>query len=700
MEKKICFENDSLAIWNSTNFVFTLDLISKITGIEIPEYFLGVRQEEVSDMSHSLFLPNAHKKGLRVLFMWVYQEKMHKTYLEYIRDGVVIITCDEVTKKHADLQPAISLKRIEDVRNAWLALGLYLQRIIDLPTIGITGSVGKTTLTMFLKCIFSERFNVFTSAGNQNTAVYIVREMLRKYSPEYDIHIQECGGGFPGRVERSVKFLQPEAFIISNILPHHLDKYNDLEGVLADKASFDHYSKESAFGVINIDDDMLRNYPFKHRIVTCGIEHQEADYIAKNIHFEKNLCLDVEHAGETTTLHINIPGIHNAYNALLAFAMAKEWGFSNEEIKHGLSKYESGDIRQNLKEIAGRTLYIDCFNICADSIHSCLAVLNSMSKQKGKKKIAFIGGENDLGEKLYDVNYNVGLNLKQYEDIDKFIFVGLPTGSSLDEMNSIGDGYAVYQGAKKVLPNNKISYVDNLDEVARILSNETKPGDIVLLKAVFRIPLFTALDNALGTSYTTSSPYVDKTSIAEGLFTAKSYPRLNDRCNITSCKKVGKHLVIPNAIGNSPVFRIGEGVFKNKTKITTVDFGTSVVNIGREAFSGCTGMKRLNLPTNVIQLEKRAFADCAQLESVKLPGVIHIDSEVFVNCRKLNKVTISHSCAFIGEDAFAGCDNLTIYAPPRSYAERYAQEHGIAVCDLKKKSLRSKIKQHLRKKFS
>ena len=49
----------------------------------------------------------------------------------------------------------------------------------------------------------------------------------------------------------------------------------------------------------------------------------------------------------------------------------------------------------------------------------------------------------------------------------------------------------------------------------------------------------------------------------------------------------------------------------------------------------------------------------------------------FENCTLLEKITIYDKIEYIADNAFEGCDKLTIYGIKGSYVEQYANEHNI-----------------------
>ena len=75
---------------------------------------------------------------------------------------------------------------------------------------------------------------------------------------------------------------------------------------------------------------------------------------------------------------------------------------------------------------------------------------------------------------------------------------------------------------------------------------------------------------------------------------------------------------------------------------------------------------------------RKAFYGCDKLEEVIVsPETEYIQTKAFAYCVNLHSIHIPASVSEITDDAFLGCENLTIMGTPGSYAEQYANTHGI-----------------------
>ena len=127
------------------------------------------------------------------------------------------------------------------------------------------------------------------------------------------------------------------------------------------------------------------------------------------------------------------------------------------------------------------------------------------------------------------------------------------------------------------------------------------------------------------------------------------------------------------------VVSIGHHAFRQCTSLKSVTIPDSISCIERECFWSCTGIEEVKLPKNLKFIEEKAFSGCISLRSVVIPeGTEVIDDCAFWGDESLESITIPASVKRIGEMAFADCNNLTIYAPKGSNAERYAKKHRIS----------------------
>ena len=142
---------------------------------------------------------------------------------------------------------------------------------------------------------------------------------------------------------------------------------------------------------------------------------------------------------------------------------------------------------------------------------------------------------------------------------------------------------------------------------------------------------------------------------------------------------------------------IGEGAFYNCHKLSKLTMSPNVTSIGNMAFYNCFVLEEMVIPDGVKAIGRSAFEWCQSLKNITIgSGVTSIGDYAFYCCNALSSIVIPENVktigieAFcssglesatilgatkIGRDAFAFCNNLTIYAPENSAAHKYAKEN-------------------------
>ena len=133
-----------------------------------------------------------------------------------------------------------------------------------------------------------------------------------------------------------------------------------------------------------------------------------------------------------------------------------------------------------------------------------------------------------------------------------------------------------------------------------------------------------------------------------------------------------KEILIPDS-----VCWIGDRAFMDCTSLQQVRLPAISNYIGEKCFQN-SGLKELMIPGGSRLLRYGAFSSCPELETIYIDdGVDCLTDTCFEFCPKLQKVTIPASVLWIGDYAFCGSKNVTLYVQKGSYAERYAALHDI-----------------------
>ena len=157
--------------------------------------------------------------------------------------------------------------------------------------------------------------------------------------------------------------MSPAIAVITNIDREHLDFYADLSAI---KTAFLNFIERIPFyglAVLCLDNEHIQDLmpQIKKRFTTYGMSSQ-ADIQAKRVKFEGlKTRFDAYHRGEKLgRIHLNLPGIHNTYNAMASIAVGLELGIPFQVIKSALEKVEGVQRRLEIKgETKGITVIDD-----------------------------------------------------------------------------------------------------------------------------------------------------------------------------------------------------------------------------------------------------------------------------------------------------------------------------------------------------
>ncbi len=343
---------------------------------------------------------------------------------------------------------------------------------MNINSVGITGSYGKTSTKFITETILKEKYKVLKTPESYNTPMGISKIINNELTDDYDVFIAELGATKTGDIDEVAKLTNPKIGIITSIGPCHLETFKSIDNIMRTKYELIENLPDDGIAIFNYDNEYVKRLAdktFKEKLL-YGIDNiEDTDVFATNIHVDSlgssfSLCIKSLGVIECRT---KLLGKHNILNILGGAAIASVLGLSLDEIKRGISNLETVEHRlQLIDNRLGILVIDDAFNSNPDGAKAALDVLNSFTD---RRKIIVTPGMVELGDIEETENFKFGEQIASVCDIA--ILVGkkrtLP----------------IYQGMKKHNFNEDNLYVVNsLNEATEILKTLTKVNDVVLFE--------------------------------------------------------------------------------------------------------------------------------------------------------------------------------------------------------------------------
>lgn len=201
--------------------------------------------------------------------------------------------------------------------------------------IAVAGTHGKTTTTSLVAALLTagELDPTYVIGGRVNNAAGHGRLGQGSYL------VAEADES-----DASFLFLQPVIAIVTNIDADHLGTYDGDFGRLRQTfVEFIHHLPFYGLAVLCADDPIIAEMvaDIGRPVVTYGFG-SPADVMGKNLRIENgcahfDVCIQADNTEFAVTL--NMPGLHNALNALAAIAVAHELGVKTDVIQQALTEF-------------------------------------------------------------------------------------------------------------------------------------------------------------------------------------------------------------------------------------------------------------------------------------------------------------------------------------------------------------------------
>jgi len=281
-------------------------------------------------------------------------------FLNY--DTTLVVYTPAVPKNHKQLTYFKNDRNFTVLKRSEI-LGLITENTFCL---AVAGTHGKTTTTSILGHLLYEcniELTAFLGGISENYNSNLILNGNKVSVVEAD------------EFDRSFLTLSPDLACITSMDADHLDIYGDASELI--KTFKDFSEKIKPNGKLFIKNGL----PLKG--ITYGIE-DDSDYSVKNIKIENGAYVfDVKMPNATLErVQFNLPGRHNLSNALVALAMAVEYGCPHQQLAKALASYKGVKRRFTYQIKSEELVFIDDYAHHPEEINAVHQAVREMYPTK------------------------------------------------------------------------------------------------------------------------------------------------------------------------------------------------------------------------------------------------------------------------------------------------------------------------------
>ena len=421
---------------------------------------------------------NSKEVAKGTLFICVKGERTdgHKYIPQAVAQGAVCVLISE-DMDCQDIPDEFYFIKVSDTLKAFQAVAAWYRKRYEIPVIGVSGSVGKTTTKEMIACALSAGKNVVKTIGNKNSQLGVAL-MMFEIDKDTEIAVIEMGISEKGEMDRLTHIAAPETAVVTNIGVSHIANLGSRDNIRKEKLCITHGFENQGILYLCGNDDMLKNVTVDSpeisgtdRIIFYG-SADNCNVCAYNIQNDgEKTSFDVNMENKAS-VHVNlsVPGINNVQNACAALCIAAYYGVDLNKAAQRLSEYTPMAMRGQTYDINGAVIIDDTYNSSPDSVKSALNVL--WDRKCGGKRIAVLADILELGEVSGELHSELG----------EYISGAYSDGKRTDVLITYGEAAKHIADAAGKRDGIEVMSFDSREDITEYLKARLNPGDVVLIK--------------------------------------------------------------------------------------------------------------------------------------------------------------------------------------------------------------------------
>jgi UDP-N-acetylmuramoyl-tripeptide--D-alanyl-D-alanine ligase len=312
-------------------------------------------------------------------------------------------------------------RALSDLARAWRA------RLKDTRVIAVTGSAGKTTTRRLIESVLATEWKGSASPKSFNNDIGVPYTILAARR-DHRFLVLEIGMNHPGEILGLAELARPHIAVITMVGRVHLEGLGSVEAIAAEKSSIVAPLGREGVAIVHGDSPLL----------DAALAERGVPRVIRRFGIAAS-TLDVRLTGRTVTdrgqrIEVNgsmtadlqLPGEHNAINALAAIAVGRELGISDANIRRGLELVAPANMRLERTERQGVLFFNDAYNANPDAMAASMRTFMELTPGSARR-VMVLGDMLELGSAAAALHREVGRvagELSRSAPLDVVVAVG------------------------------------------------------------------------------------------------------------------------------------------------------------------------------------------------------------------------------------------------------------------------------------
>lgn len=440
---------------NTFNIKFIIDackgtLLTKNIGSD--NHSMESKAGNEANLTISDFCIDSRQAGRNSLFIPIIG-KRHDAhdYIKAVYDRGCRLTL--TSKRDIELICGMNYIYVENTVKALQDIALAHRKRLNIPLIGITGSVGKTTTKEMLWYALSAEKKVFKTPANHNSQIGVPLTLL-EIDESYELGVIELGISEPKEMERIAALVMPDAAVITNIGNAHILALKSREGIRDEKFRIMEGMKKGSTIFLNADDEILSTSKVYEGFVREYYSGKKrCDYYAYDIEMKSGLAhFKAQIKAEVVEVSLNVYGMHQVANAVAALAVAAHYKIGLQAAVKRLGEFTGFKHRQQIYNSEGVTIIDDTYNASPESMKAAINILKDI--ECNGKRVAVLADMKELGKDEVALHKQIGSYLVETDAADVILTYGELAFYIFDEAAALkpqieGEAFYDFEGLKK-----------------------------------------------------------------------------------------------------------------------------------------------------------------------------------------------------------------------------------------------------------